>query len=387
MIERLLKIQLKEGLTEFPVVAILGPRQCGKSTLAKMLLSKIKNVAYIDAEKTSDKLKLSDPELYFEMNQNKLICLDEIQRVPEIFQPMRSEIDSNRKNGHFLVLGSASKELIRQSSETLAGRILYIHLTPFIFIEISSTTSLKEYWNRGGFPLSLLASSRKVSFNWRESFIQTFLERDIPQFGFSIPSEKIRRLWLMLAHSHAQVLNLSTLGNSMGLSHNTIKNYIDILSETFMLRVLPPYFSNLGKRLIKSPKVYIRDHGILHALLRLTSFDELLNHPVFGASWEGMVIENLIAVSPGWSHSYYRTSKGSEMDLVLTFGGKIISIECNASKTPHLTRGFWNAIEDIQPEETWIVAPVEEGYQLKRNVWVLPLFSAIEKLRNIANIF
>lgn len=331
MINRFLKKQLEESLDEFPVVAIFDPRQCGKSTLAKMIFSKRKDVVYIDLEKPSDRIKLSDPELFFETNQKKLICLDEIQRLPEIFQVMRSAIDSKRNNGRFLVLGSASKELIKQSSESLAGRIIYHHLTPFVYNEIRSSSTLENYWIRGGFPSSYLAPSEKASFTWRESFIQTFLERDIPQLGFSIPAETIRRLWLMLSHNHGQIQNLSSLGKSLGTSHTTIRNNIDILTETFMIKSLPPFHSNLGKKLIKSPKIFLRDHGILHALLRITSFEEMLGHPVFGASWEGLVVENLIAHAANWEASFYRTAAGSEMYLVLTHGNKILAIECKAS--------------------------------------------------------
>ena len=380
MINRYLNKHLKESLKEFPAVAILGPRQCGKSTLAKMIIKELTEVVYIDIEKPSDRIKLSDPELFFELNRDKLICIDEIQRLPEIFQVLRSEIDVKRRNGHFLILGSASKKLIKQSSESLAGRIIYHQLTPFLYSEIRKSNSLQKYWLRGGFPSSLLAKSEKSSFVWRKSFIQTFVERDIPQLGFSYPAETIRRLWQMLAHHHGQLLNLSSLGNSLGVSHTTIRTYLDLLSETFMVRILKPYHKNTGKRLVKSPKVYIRDHGILHNLLELPTFDHILGHPVLGASWEGLVIENLIAISDTWTHSFYRTSAGAELDLLLTFGNKTIAVECKATKTPHLTRGFWNAIEDIQPEETWIVAPVNEEYPINKNIWVLPLERAIQKL-------
>ena len=387
IIERYLKKYLIENLQEFPAVAILGPRQCGKSTLAKMVLQGMKDVVYLDLEKPSDRLKISDPEIFFETNRNKLICLDEIQRLPEIFQVIRSEIDINRKAGRFLILGSASKDLVRQSSESLAGRIIYLNLTPFLFQEIYPEQSFQKYWLRGGFPSSFLATSDKASFTWRNSFIQTFLERDIPQLGFSIPAETIRRLWQMLAHQHGQLLNLSSLGNSLGLSHTTIRNYIDLLSETFMVRVLQPYNKNIKKRLVKTPRIYLRDHGILHSLLQLGSFDQLLGHPVFGSSWEGLVIENLIAVSPGWEYFFYRTSAGAEIDLVLKFGNKILAIECKATKSPQPTRGFWNALDDIQPSETWIVAPVEEGFPLKRNIWVLPPEQTIKKLEEMNSSF
>ena len=385
MIKRYLKKYLLESLQEFPAVAILGPRQCGKSTLAKMVIKGLESVIYLDLEKPSDRLKISDPELFFESNRDKLICLDEIQRLPEIFQVIHSEIDIKRKPGRFLILGSASKDLVNQSSESLAGRIVYLYLTPFLFQEIYPEYSLQKYWLRGGFPPSLLASSDKASFTWRTSFVQTFLERDIPQLGFSIPSETIFRLWQMLAHHHGQLLNLSSLGNSLGLSHTTIRNYIDLLSETFMIRVLQPFAYNVKKRLVKTPRIYIRDHGILHALLHLRNFDQLMGHPVFGASWEGMVIENLLAISSEGEHFFYRTAAGAEIDLIIKFGNKILAIECKATKSPQPTRGFWNALDDIQPSESWIIAPVEDAFLLKRNVWVLPPGQAIQKLEEINN--
>ncbi len=386
IIERIAQKELLEDLREFPAVVILGPRQCGKSTLSKMILNQVdKELVYIDAEKPSDRNKLQDAELFFDLHRNKLICIDEVQRLPEIFQIIRSDIDINRRNGRFLILGSASKDLIRQSSETLAGRIIYEQLTPFLFPEISDKKELNEYWLKGGFPLSLLSNTDKSSYNWRNSFIQTFLERDIPQLGFNIPAETLRRLWQMVAHWHGQIINYSSISNSLGINHTSIRNYLDLLSETFMIRLLRPYTKNVGKRLIKSPKVYIRDHGLLHCLLQIFSFDDLMGHPVFGASWEGLVVENLISRSPQWNHFYYRTSNGAELDLILSFGQKTIAVECKATKSPRLTRGFWNAKEDIKPDETWIIAPVSDPYPIKKDTFVLPLKTAIEKLQKLQN--
>ena len=383
-IKRIAEKELLENLNEFPAVAILGPRQCGKSTLSRMILEKVdKEIIYVDADRPSDRNKLQDAELFFDLHKDKLICIDEIQRLPDIFQIIRSDIDINRQNGRFLLLGSASKDLIRQSSETLAGRIIYEQLTPFLFPEISTKKELNDYWLKGGFPLSLLTNTDKSSYNWRNSFIQTFLERDIPQLGFNIPAETLRRLWQMIAHWHGQIVNYSSIGNSLGISHTSVRNYLDLLSETFMIRLLQPYAKNVGKRLIKSPKVYIRDPGVLHCLLQVFSFDDLMGHPVFGASWEGIVIENLISLSPKWNYSYYRTSNGAELDLVLTFGQKTIAVECKATKSPQLTRGFWNASEDIKPDETWIVAPVTDSYPIKENTFVLPLKVALEKLQKL----
>ncbi|MCK5230058.1 MAG: ATP-binding protein, partial [Desulfobulbaceae bacterium] len=297
-ISRLLESEIKECLQDFPVVALLGPRQCGKSTLAKALITDEKDAIYLDLERPSDLQKLTEPELFFAHNSDKMFCLDEIQRAPGLFAPLRSVIDTNKRNGRFLLLGSASRDLIRQSSESLAGRIAYLELTPFLLPEVSNTlgtVTLNRLWVRGAFPDSLLARNDNSSRRWRENFIRTFLERDIPQLGYRIPASAIHRVWQMCAHNQGQLLNTSQLGSALGISHTTVRSYIDLLSQTFMLRVLQPFNANVKKRLVKSPKVYLRDSGILHSLLKIDSFDELLGHPVFGASWETVVLENIIA--------------------------------------------------------------------------------------------
>jgi len=304
-IKRFFTEKIRERLLNIPGVIILGPRQCGKSTLAKAIISKIENAVYLDLERPSDINKLIDPEAFLSLNADKLICLDEIQRVPELFPILRSVIDENRRNGQFIILGSASPDLIRQSSETLAGRVSYFELTPFLFKEISEHSSpnkLRKLWLRGGFPRSYLASDEKESFEWRLNFIRTFLERDIPQLGFRIPAKTLERFWKMCAHLHGQLLNSSKLGESLGVSHHTVRSYSDLLEQTFVLRVLRPYESNLKKRLIKSPKIYIRDTGLLHALLDIESHNELLGHPVYGASWEGFVIENILSFYQTGTH-------------------------------------------------------------------------------------
>jgi predicted AAA+ superfamily ATPase len=282
--------------------------------------------------------------------------------------------------GRFIVLGSASRDLIKQSSETLAGRIGYLELTPFFQLEIENIKSLHEFWFQGGFPDSLL-NSQKMSKKWRENFIRTFLERDIPMIGFDIPPQTIGRLWRMLAINQGQLLNLSTLGKSIGVSHTTIKNYIDLLIQTFMIRELKPFEANLNKRLVKTPKVYIRDSGILHSLLNISGFNDLFAHPVFGFSWEGLVIENACtAVGEEWDSFFYRTSHGAELDLVLKQGTKTIAIECKVSDAPKPTKGFWNALEDIEPQITYIVSPKAEKYPIKEDVWVLSLEDLIKEL-------
>ncbi len=374
-LKRKIEQDVVEALRDFPVVALLGPRQCGKSTLAKQLLLSKPDVTYLDLEKPSDLRKLEDPEFFFSQLSAKRICLDEIQRKPDLFPVLRSIIDENRANGKFLVLGSASRDLIRQSSETLAGRICYIELTPFLINETGAelTAELATHWNRGGFPDSYLARNDKSSRVWRENFIRTFLERDIPQMGFNIPAMTLQRLWSMLAHLHGQLLNSSKLGEMIGVSHTTIRSYVDLLSQTFMIRLLPPCEANTKKRLVKSPKVYIRDSGILHALLDIHDTESLFGHPVFGNSWEGFVIENILANLNGWSPSFYRTSSGVEIDLILKKGMKQIAVECKASTAPTLSKGFQLALNDLGIEQAYVIAPVDEPYTIKGNITILPL--------------
>lgn len=381
---RNLEATLERSLLDFPAVALLGPRQSGKTTLAKQVVGKLPQAIYLDLERPSDLRKLEVPELYFQtqraQRQGALFCLDEIQRSPELFPLLRSLIDEEGRNGQFLLLGSASRDLIRQTSETLAGRIIFLELTPLLASEVDTGDlgSLTRYWLRGGFPRSMLAAGDASSYTWRESFIRAFLERDLPQLGFNIPTATLRRLWRMLAHHHGQMLNSSSLGGSLGLSHTTVRSYVDLLSQTFMIRLLEPTAANVKKRLVKSPKVYIRDAGILHALLEVADHDDLLGHPVLGNSWEGMVIENVIAALPGWRPSFYRTSSKAEIDLILSRGRRRIAIECKASAAPKASRGFWSGMEDIEADEGWIIAPVSEPYPLREDVRVSPLHHFLE---------
>jgi predicted AAA+ superfamily ATPase len=385
-IPRQLEHEIQECLQDFPVVALLGPRQCGKSTLAKALIKDKKDAVYLDLERPADLHKLSEPELFFAESEGKLFCLDEIQRIPELFAPLRSIVDTKSRNGQFLLLGSASRDLIQQSSESLAGRIAYLELSPLLFSEVAATGhpyTLNELWVRGGFPDSLLSRTEKSSRRWRENFIRTFLERDIPQLGFHIPAKMIQRVWQMCAHNQGQLLNSSQLGSSLGVSHTTLRSYIDLLEQTFMVRVLQPFSANIKKRLVKSPKVYLRDSGILHTLLKIDDYSDLLGHPVFGASWETIVLENIIAAMPDWKPFFYRTAAGAEIDLLLIRGERRIAIECKASMTPGVTRGFWNALDDLNVESATIIAPVEESYPLKKNVTVSSLASFIKEIRNV----
>ena len=366
----------------FPIIAILGPRQCGKSTLIKQLFSPEKNSIYLDLQNLEDLNKLNDPRLFFNSNAQKIICLDEIQLIPELFSVLRSVVDENRQNGRFILLGSASRELVQQSSESLAGRIGYLSLTPFQINELP-TIDQQTCWNRGGFPDSVLAENDEFSAIWRENFIKTYVERDLPQLGFQIPALQLRRFLIMCAHNQGQMLNLSKLGSSMNLTHPTIRKYIDIFEQTFIVRALPPFGINVKKRLVKSPKIYVRDSGLLHQLLGIKNMDALFSHPVFGSSWEGFVIEQILSAIDVPAY-FYRTATGDEMDLVLDIHGKIIAIECKASVAPQVTKGFYKAIEVLKPVKTFIVAPIETTiYALQENIFVGSLKDVIFEIKQI----
>ncbi len=355
-----------------PAVALLGARQVGKSTVAEMVLRCVPKAVYLDLERPSDLHKLSEPEIFFRQFADRLIVLDEIQRVPEIFSMLRSVVDRNRRDGQFLILGSASRDLIRQSSESLAGRISYIEISPFVQSEIPDVEEA-VHWLRGGYPRSILADEEETSVQWREDYIGSFLERDIPQLGFHIPAKALGRLCRMLAHSHGQILNQSKLADSMGVSSHTVRNYIDLLEQTFIVRVLAPFLANTKRRLVKSPKVYIRDSGILHTLLGIETMEDLFAHPIYGASYEGYVLENILSQLPRWQASFYRTSNGAEIDLVLSKGRQSIAVEVKSSGNPTISKGFWNSIGQIGPDRAIVVAPVDEAYPIAENVRIAPL--------------
>jgi uncharacterized protein len=371
MIDRELIPRIRHSLRSFPVVGLLGARQVGKTTLAREIGGK--PAVYLDLERPSDLAKLRDPELYLERYQDRLVILDEIQRKPELFPLLRSLVDAKRRPGRFLLLGSAAPELSRAASESLAGRIQYLELSPFNLRETGST-SLSKLWLRGGFPDSFRAKDCATSFAWREAFIQTYLERDIPALGLKLPSATLRRFWMMLAHHHGQLWNASGLAGSLGLSAPTIRSYLDLLQDTFMARSLQPLHANLGKRLVKRPKVFLRDSGLLHALLGLEDQEALLGHPIAGASWEGFVLEQVLSMIPStWKASFFRTSAGAELDLVLERPRKHpIGIEIKLSKTPAPTRGFWNALEDLNAKG-FVICPANEAYPLAKNASVLPV--------------
>ena len=378
MIERSLANTLLDSLSRFPVVGLMGARQVGKTTLARDLVTHLAGGSvYLDLERPSDLAKLNEAELYLEMHAGELVILDEVHRKPDLFPVLRALVDADRRNGRFLVLGSASLEMIRQSSESLAGRIIYHELAPFALQEVGNADDdIRRLWSRGGFPMSYLAPSDKDSFMWREAFIRTYLERDIPSLGLRIPSTVLGRFWQMVAHSHGQLWNASKIASGLGVKGHAVRHYLDILQETFLVRQLLPFHANLKKRLVKAPKVYLRDSGLLHALLGLQSIDDLMGHPSVGSSWEGWVIEQILSMTPSqWKASFYRTSAGAEIDLVLSPPGNRspIAFEIKFSSDPKPERGFWSGIADLGCTEAYVICPTTESYPLDRNVHTLPV--------------
>lgn len=385
MIKRKLLTHLTQALLEFPAVALLGPRQAGKTTLAKIVAAQYPDSLYLDLERPSELAKLTDPELFLSRYADRLIVLDEIQRQPELFPILRALIDDKRRPGRFLLLGSASPQLLRQASESLAGRISFYELAPFDIGEIAPKHSeLQNFWLRGGYPLSWLAKNEQASFDWRESFITTHLERDIPSFGIRVPGTTLRRFWQMLAHLHGQIWNASRLASGFGVSAPTVEHYLDILEATYMVRRLLPLHANLGKRLVKSPKIYLRDSGLLHALLGVVNLNELSGHPVVGASWEGWALEQIAQLlGAQWQLSFYRTAAGAEIDVVAERGNQKIGFEIKFSSAPTLSKGCWTAIADLQLSHIYIVAPVASGYPLAANVEVVPAAGLAALLQTI----
>jgi len=374
-IERHLRKEIERSLKAYPVVGIVGSRQTGKTTLAKQIQSNIKTKSiYLDLELPSDFNKLRDAEIYLNQYVDYLVIIDEIQCQPTLFPLIRALVDQNRKPGRFLILGSASPALKRQAAESLAGRIVYHELTPFDLQEVDYG-KMRRLWLRGGYPKSFLAGSDVESMIWREAFIKTYLERDIPQLGIRIPAVQLRRFWTMLAHVQGQLWNASQMANNMGISAPTVRHYLDILDETFVVRQLQPYYANIKKRLIKSPKIYIRDTGVLYALLGNRTLDALYGHPAVGSSWEGLVIEQIIGILPaGWQFFFYRSSSGAEIDLLLMNDKKApIAVEIKYSLSPQATKGFWTSYGDLGCRKGFIVYPGSEAYPLEKDVFVLPL--------------
>ena len=394
MIHRSLDVFVRARLEQFPCVAILGPRQVGKTTLARSIVAQRgpAQATYLDLENPADRRRLDDPRAFFDTQDGRLVVLDEIHRVPEIFTVLRGVIDERRLNGqrtgHFLILGSAALDLLKQSSESLAGRIVYIEMPPFQPQDLPSaeTAALETLWVRGGFPDSFLAPTDDASFAWRQAFIRRYLERDIPQFGLRIPAETLERFWTMLAHSQGSLLNAQRLAASLGVSWHTAQHYMDLMVDLLLVRRLQPWASNTGKRLIKSPKVYVRDTGLLHTLLNIPTAYDLLGHPIAGASWEGYAIEAVLAAAPPSARAYfYRTATGTELDLVLEFSAsRRWAIECKRSTAPQVTKGFHLACADIKAERRILVYPGTVSYPGAEGVEVMPLLDAIAAVRQQA---
>jgi predicted AAA+ superfamily ATPase len=379
MIDRRLLQEIDLRLKQQPAAVLLGPRQVGKTTLARQVAAAWPDAVFLDMEDEADRARLAQPAAFFGRYRDRLVVIDEVQALPEIFAALRPEIDAERRPGRFLLLGSASGKLLRQASESLAGRVAYLELTPFLISEIgtgvgNSAARISSLWLRGGFPHSFLAASEVESLAWRADLIKTLLTRDLPQLGVTIPAETLRRFWRMCAHLHGQLFNASQLGLALGgLAHTTVARYLDLLVDALMLRQLEPWHANVGKRLVKSPKVYVRDSGLLHALLGIASLDDLAGHPAAGLSWEGFIIEQLIAgLPPLATHGFYRTAAGAELDLVVESGGKRVGYEIKLSNAPRPARGFWTACEDLGLDHAVVIAPVREGYPLADRVEVIP---------------
>jgi predicted AAA+ superfamily ATPase len=384
MFERKIMASLREDLASTPAVALLGPRQAGKTTVAHKLAQQSDNV-YLDLESELDRAKLASPELYLAERLDRLVVLDEVHRVPGLFPVLRGLIDrarrSGRRSGLYLLLGSASLDLLQQAGESLAGRIAYRELTPFNVQELPEAEHTR-LWVRGGFPESYLARTPAASLRWRQDFIRTYVERDIPLFGGRVGSEALRRLWGMLAHQQGALVNASVLARSLALDMRTVNRYLDLLVEMFLVRRLEPWHANLGKRLTKSPKLYVRDSGLLHALLGLPDEEALLGHPAVGASWEGFVLENLItAAGTSASAHFYRTSGGAEVDLLLNWpSGECWAIEVKRSLAPKVERGFHSACEDLQPTRKLVIYPGDEPFPLGHGVQAMPLATLCHEL-------
>ena len=391
MIDRKIYPFLKEALARQAAVVLLGPRQVGKTTLAQEL-GKEESSIYLDLEWPEDRQKLENPGLFFGKHEDILVILDEIHRVPEIFQPLRTIIDQGRRKnkgtGRFLLLGSASLELLNQSGESLAGRVEYVDLPPLNCLEIKEDENeLNQLWLRGGFPDSFLAKNEKNSLAYRMSFIRTYLEREIPQFGSRIASQTLERFWTMLAHSQGSIINASQLSRSLMLSAKSVTSYVDLFTDLLLVRKIPPYFANIKKRLVKSPKVYIRDSGLLHGLLGIRDFENLLGHPIIGNSWEGFVLENLINCSPvGTKSSFYRTSGGAEVDLVLELPGKQAPwvFEVKHGTMGKLNKGFYYAVEDVAPEKSFVVHKGKDSFPIDQQTEALSLFDACKMLEQLS---
>jgi predicted AAA+ superfamily ATPase len=392
VITRSLENRFNRALDSMPVVALLGPRQVGKTTLALEIAGKRleKKWAYLDLELESDLSKLTDAESYLKGFEGRLLIIDEVQRRPELFPLLRGLVDARKRKGEktaqFLLLGSASRDLLYQSSESLAGRIRYLELSPFNVWELHQHDPLgfnvNKLWFRGGFPDSYLAASDEDSWEWRNDFIATYVERDLPGMGPRIPSARMKIFWTMLAHFHGQQIVYSSLGKSLEVSHTTIKTYLDILTDFYMVRQIQPWSGNTKKRLVKSPKIYLRDTGLLHKLLNIPSYESLLGNPMIGASWEGFVAENIILqLTDQWRYSYYRSSTQAEIDLVLEGpDDEVWAIEIKRSAAPQISRGFHTAAEDIKATRKFVVYPGSERFPMGQSTEAIGLIAFLQMI-------
>jgi len=384
MFKRIAETRLTDCLAWSPAVAILGPRQVGKTTLAQSLRQNDPQTIYLDLENLQDQARLGDGLLFLQANADRRVILDEVQNAPNLFSVLRGEIDRQRRPGRFVLLGSASFALLRQS-QSLAGRLAVVDMAPLLASEVGADlATLQTLWLRGGFPNSFDAPAEAASWAWREAFIRHTLHTDLPALGLAVNPEAMHRFWRMLAHLHGQLFNASAVANSLGVSAPTVSRWLDHLAGALLLRVLEPYHANLGKRLVKSPKVYVRDSGLLHSLLGIASVHDLQGHPIAGASWEGFVIDQICAQLPaGASVSFYRTAAGAELDAVVERGDKKVGFEIKFSAAPKVTKGFWQSLTDLGLQRAYVLAPVEQGWPLASNAEVLPLAQLPQVLAGI----
>jgi uncharacterized protein len=388
MLVRRLQAQIEARLREMPAVVLLGPRQVGKTTLAMQVAeSRVGEAVYLDLERPADLRRLDDADVYLRAQAGKLVIVDEIHRAPALFEPLRGIIDARRRAGeragHFLLLGSASIDLMRQASETLAGRVDYVELGPIALLELPAEVGdADRLWTRGGFPDSLLALDDASSLTWRRAFIRSYLERDVPLFAPRLPAETIGRLWTMLAHSQGTPLNHSRIAASLAVSTPAVGRYIDLLVDLLLIRRLRPWSGNVGKRLVKTPKTYIRDSGLAHALLDLETWDDVLGHPIAGASWEGFVIENLVAAAGDRRTAYYyRTAEGAEVDLLFERAGRVeMMIEVKRSTVPELSKGFRLAQELLKPKEAYLVHGGSDTWPIGKAATAVSLGELMQRL-------
>ena len=372
MFQRKSAVEIRQQLGLSPAVAILGARQIGKTTLAKQIAAEFPDAIYLDLENAQARAKLDQADVFFEANRHRLVVLDEIQNAPELFSTMRGEIDADRRPGRFLILGSASFKLLQQS-QSLAGRLALVDMAPLLLSEVhQSFEDIQTLWVRGGFPGSYTATQDDASWLWRDAFVRHFLHTDLPALGINVEPELMRRFWRMVAHLHGQLFNASSIAASLGVSSPTVTRYLDHLVQSLMLRRLEPYHANLGKRLVKSPKIYVRDSGLLHYLLGMRNVHDLMGHPNTGASWEGFCIEQIYNHLPaGASVSFYRTAAGAKLDVVVETGRETTGFEIKFSSAPKVSKGFWQACEDIGVHKAYVMAPVQEGWAMAKDVQVV----------------